>query len=409
MIQGSYIKNANKSYNKQFSFTVCLICLYFFLSPLEDVLSFGSSGTILKYLAIGIAFGVIVSEFTYKKSINIDKYFIFIVYLILLAWVSTVWALDSSVALSRNIAYTLLPALYIIVIKSKYTDKDMKLIDSAIVWGGVLTLVYIIITQGLTGIIAGRLVLTETSDPNGLAGRLMLSLLVAFKWFVETSSIYKKILYGLISVALMMACLLTGSRGAVLSIVVVVIVYFLFSPLKKKLKRLLFLFLFGLIIVFLINKYLPADLYERLFDVKSYNNAIKTSGQRGDIWKNVLQRIIPKMNFFGLGSGCGSVKLIEIYGHIKGVHNTYLNMILEYGIFGVTVFALFLFNIFKDCFKRKDIYRMCAMGGILAIAFFLDAYATKFFWNTLMYCSIGVSQTIIGGKKNGLATNKKVI
>lgn len=48
------------------------------------------------------------------------------------------------------------------------------------------------------------------------------------------------------------------------------------------------------------------------------------------------------MPIIGYGSGVASYVLAGVYGYLKGVHNTYLNMILEYGFIALPIF-IFLY------------------------------------------------------------------
>ena len=90
------------------------------------------------------------------------------------------------------------------------------------------------------------------------------------------------------------------------------------------------------------------------------------------------------MGILGLGPGCVSNKLVSYYGFAKGIHNTYLNMLCEFGILGLPAFLLMIVSILVRSHKRKFYIGMAMLLGICTTILFLDAYAKKFFWNIIM-------------------------
>lgn len=372
------------------SIIVILIALYFFLSPLEDVLNFGG-GTILRYLAGLIVLTILWDDSLSSRSLIINRDIKYVLYFIALGWLSVIWARDRSYAITRNIAYSLLPILFIFVIKRKYSQSEINVIETAIISGGVVAVAFIIASQGLSNMMAGRLVIMEESDPNGLAGRLILSLILAIKRIIVSKTLGSKLLNSLTSILLLIICLMTGSRGALLALAVSVTTYAAFMPFENKWRKMILLTSALLLAWQLINVFLPIDLIERLFEIDSYANSVDSSGQRGEIWKNIFEHVLPNMPLLGYGSGGGPVVLENIYRYRKGVHNTYINNLLEYGVLGLPVLLAFLWRLWRKMRKNKDVFRLCAFTSILVVAFFLDVYANKFFWNMLMYCSIGTT------------------
>ncbi len=374
-------------------FAVILLSLYFLLAPLEDVLT-SSLGTIGKYIIVLVMALLLLPKLKFGK-INLSKDMKdlskLILYLIFLSWVSLLWAVDFDTAVERNSAYTTLPLVFIVLSICEFSEKEYRLIKKAAMVGGLLTVVYIIATQGIANALVGRMTLKdEGNDPNNLAALLLFPVTVSFSEFMNSHR-WKRVYYVFIFTVLSFFTLLTGSRGGLLSIVVMNFTYLIVGGYIKKPLRLC---AFGLLlagIILIILKYLPPELTFRFLSKESYQSAMESSGQRGVIWKHIIYDIIPSMEPWGFGSGCAPIALSKFYGgYFKGIHNTYLCMVMEYGILGIPVFLLFLWKILKKLQNSKKKMEIALLVGIMCAIFFLDSYAKKYFWNVLYFAVISL-------------------
>ena len=62
----------------------------------------------------------------------------------------------------------------------------------------------------------------------------------------------------------------------------------------------------------------------------------------------------------------------------------YLNMIVEFGIFGIPAFLGMLFSLLRKEYKRGLFLEAALLIGVSGVIFFLNSYAKKFFWNVIM-------------------------
>ena len=76
--------------------------------------------------------------------------------------------------------------------------------------------------------------------------------------------------------------------------------------------------------------------------------------------------------------------LYNFYGFYKGVHNTYLNMIAEFGILGIPAFVIMLVSMLRRSRRAKFVLGFALLAGMCVIIFFLDSYFKKFFWNVIL-------------------------
>ena len=363
-----------------------LLFLYFLIAPMEDLLT-SSLGSFARYLGLAIvAAGIMMNRGKIKIKLHEgDKA---IIYLMGLGLVSCIWAANKSIAIDRNITYLLLPAICLYVGSLQFTKKEYELIHWAAILGGTLTAAYLLATGklGMSGEI--RLELTARNDPNNFAALLLLPFAYSIKFFFENKGISKW--FCLLNAAVMCYVIfLTGSRGGMLSLFLLLAAYFFLSKAYRRLGVLLGVAVLLVIGWYVIVPRLPQYIIWRLFGAESYATQSTTAGNRSDIWRTIISKILPQMNPLGYGAGCGPVALSTFYHYLKGVHNTYLNMILEYGVFGIPAFLYMLWQKLRGQWKEKNLLEVSLLIAICAIIFFLDSYAKKFFWNILILYAIG--------------------
>lgn len=386
------------------SVAVWLLALYFLLAPMEDLLT-SDIGTLGKYIII-LTMGLFLLPVLQTRCAKFSSYTWdiskIVLYLILLAWVSIIWASDFSTAISRNSAYTTLPLVFIVLSMNEFTDDERRTIQAVALLGGLLAVTYIVVSQGMAHVLSGRMTLVESgNDPNNLAALFLLPTGLAFDGIFKSTN-GKRLLYILPFGVLSLFTLFTGSRGGLLSLAVFAIAYFAAGGYLKHPARAIGFLLLLTVVAYIIIQFLPQEIFFRLFSGESYQSAAISSGQRGAIWRHVVFDAIPNMKPWGYGSGCAFEAMIPFYGYRKGIHNTYLCMILEYGIFGIPAFLLLLWKILKKLSSDKRNAEFAILLGIMCSIFFLDSYAKKYFWN-VMYLAIISLRTSRGqeyGKEN---------
>jgi hypothetical protein len=378
---------SNKNNKHKIGIITLIYSIYFLLAPFEDMLNFGA-GTILKYIALILIVIIFLNMIRGTLKINLySSEIILPIVLIIISWASVLWSLNQNVSFSRNITYTLLPMLFVISSIIKLNTKNINFIKKTIILGGVGVFIYILYNYDafLTNTY-GRFTLNENNDPNNLAAQIVLPFFLVLESSFQSNG-WKKIFNYSIVGALLFSIFITGSRGALLSILVggaYIALYELKS--KKKLKVIFSIFLF-MLVVYLVSLILPETIALRLFSVDSFMRDFEGSGTRSAIWKNAILYVLPNMNIIGVGSGVAPYEMINYFGKIKAIHNTYLNMIIEFGILAFPVFMLFLFSLFKKI-KFKNKFYTGAFLAMLVVIFFLDSFAKKFFWNLLIYLII---------------------
>lgn len=325
------------------------------------------------------------------------------VYLIALTWISILWSSDSSVTLSRNYAYTILPVYFICVESTSINEKDLDIVDNLIVLSGFLFFLYALFTQGISGLISGRFAITEDTDQNATCACLFLILVVTFKQIQKRIKLSKMIVFQIISfVMTLFLFLLTGSRGGLVALAA----WILILSTAKKRGRLIRILVIGLLVLSIIYVIaplvLPNSIYLRLFTSDSYISTIASNKNRVAIWTYCFETLVPEMKFLGYGAGVPPYLIGPHFGYEfgRGLHNTYLSMFLEFGYIGLPIFIIFLVHLIRRCFRSKNREALALMIGIIIIAFFLESYPRTYFWNVLTYCSISTKIIVLDKRTN---------
>lgn len=385
MIEGSRICNPEQSKIRFFAY---IVALYFLLAPFEDMLNLGF-GTILKYIALFLGMLIIVPLITGEIKINFNDPLIVIPFLLIaISWSSMLWTANLDVTISRNVAYTLLPLFFVIINMYNFNKNEVNLIKISVVLSLMMLVCYVLLNYKEFMILSySRFTLNEKNDPNNLAAHIIMPLFFTIINLTNDNRIVK--IFSFIMVIFsMLALLLTGSRGAMLSVIIGLMYLFFLNIKKINIKYLVILFFCGIIIFYFINKYLPQDSIQRLFTIDSYISDTEGYTSRSGIWKNIFNFILPVMPIIGYGSGVAAYVLAGVYGYLKGVHNTYLNMIIEYGFIALPIFIFFIYNLYRKLKLNNKQKYISILISMLIIIFFLDSYAKKFFWNTLMILAI---------------------
>lgn len=368
-----------------------ILALYFLLAPFEYMLNFGF-GTINRYLAI-LYMGLIFIKI-YKNNIKIKKHdgIIFsIIIMIIIPILSVLWALDTNVAIKRNGAYILLSVMFLVTYVRKSNCRELDLINKCIIASGVLLSVYML-SLNRELLFIGRAVLTEESGPNGLAAHLLLpfilSLSIAFK-----SKKNRRVLNYLFSGLMLFIVLMTGSRGALLAfgtgILILIRKYFKNSKITNVIKIILGSILVGIVIF----QFIPKEIMLRYFGEDSFSKDLISQKSRTFIWRDTINYLIPERPILGYGSGNSSVAMEKIRGYPMITHNTYLNMIVEYGMLFIPIFIIFIYSFYKKIKTLKqDYFSMALLISMLVISFFLNTYSFKSFWNVFIYLGLLINK-----------------
>lgn len=185
--------------------------------------------------------------------------------------------------------------------------------------------------------------------PNTNTLGLLLSFTVpcAFYLFLENRD---RFFYLICSVIMGVNLLLTFSRSSWGATAIAVAIIFFFKFRKVKLMKVLICVGCFAAFMFLIE-YIP-NL--QLGSEKSAEGIFALSG-RGILWDAAYRAILDRpLTGFGIGNSVSALNMYSLNILGRTPHNTYLRMWVEMGIFGLLIYLLFVYNIFRGFFRMKN-------------------------------------------------------
>lgn len=362
-----------------------LVMMYYLFAPMEDLLT-GSMGTVAKYIAMVIILLGLIST-NGEIHLNFNKVNKCLLYLLALSTASCLWAVNREIAVGRNVAYLLVPGLAFFVGQLDFSPRERESIISAAIAGGVLTVGYLVVNGQIDLTSMQRLNLTKGNDQNGFAALMLLPFGLSIGR-IPGKSLPIKCMYMGFALVFLFVVLMTGSRGGLLGICAFVFICVFFAQKGKRTRTIISMVALLIFAYFFVLPYLPEHIRNRLFKNDSYMNTMNAHENRGAFWKLGITKIFTSNPLLGVGAGCVPIMLGRYFSTNRAMHNTYINMLCEFGLLGLPAFLWMLWNLFYRKFKQQKLIEMALLVGICLIIFFLDAYAKKFFWNVIMLLMI---------------------
>jgi O-antigen ligase len=312
--------------------------------------------------------------------------------------VSGFWALDTKAWLLAYLTFGQLFLLYALLALMIATKEDIRALCTAIVVGGMSAAAFAIgpFIHGFND--KGRLTLPggnphDPVDPNQFAAALLLPFAILFAtalWTKKPAALVFNI-SGLALIAI--TIVLTGSRAAMLSLVVLVV----FMAFRSR-HRILAFGLLALSAVAVVPFALKVQ--------ERFSSAISSGGAgREDIWKVALialkQHWLFGAGFASFPAAYDSAVLqapLQMYvGWHRAPHNLVIATSVELGIVGIALVILALFLEYRNMARLPlvggfmDELRVAFQATLLAIcldALFLDLTNRKYLWLLLIMIAL---------------------
>lgn len=222
-----------------------------------------------------------------------------------------------------------------------------------------------------------RLIGTASGDPNFTA--VYLSIFFFF-YLLQKGYTFEKILYFILIV-------LTFSRGAYVSIILALAIYYLFtnriSVSRININRIGNILLSSLLLFFAVyamNAMFKLDIASTITSRAQDSYSDNGSG-RTELWKNAYETY-QENPLYGIGANSTLEYNTEQYDNEHYTHNTYLETLSELGIFGFFIFissmALALRAAFRNC-KYNLNYSFLLYLGILLQMVFLSMMVSEIY------------------------------
>ena len=160
-----------------------------------------------------------------------------------------------------------------------------------------------------------------------------------------------------------MVIVINASRGGVLSIVTMLMVYYWYSE-KSQIKNVTLLVVVTLLIYGLIQY---GEEFTALFIARASDGGMFTDDARFVIWSNALLAFCDRFGF-GVGIGGLSASMAEYaHGRITVTHNMFLEILVQYGVVILLVFLYFLLGLFRKSLRVERKRKIVIMMSLVAM------------------------------------------
>lgn len=353
------------------------IFIYLFFSCFETYMpSFLASCTKIIMILIPVFF---IFKDMFRKSIVIKWPSIIIIIWLTLKLVSIFWGGYNDIVSLHFFSQFGFVLLFITFASKDYSKKDISFfVNSLLITTCLFSLMSIVFQAPYHTIYVSRRVLTlfgKQLDPNNCAAFHCICIAISLYYF----SIKRKYFYCLPALVASIACFLSGSRAGLIALIALYIVAILVYRINTRfslLFKICFIALIGAIALLLAYYFLPTETFKRLFIV---DYAESGGGERNIYW-NLAKDMFLQKPVFGWGWGTAS-----FFGKTQSfaVHNTYLSMLAENGLLGLSLFMIFpIYSVFISI-RKRDYFSIFIFIAMFIPSFFIDSINKRFIWNCI--------------------------
>lgn len=346
------------------------ILAIYMLSPLEYFLKLGDLGTISKLVGIVVSLLFCINMLMLNKpSLLISRESYILMAFIFLGFSSILWAYDIRIVIARTITLVQLFILYLITLNviqnNNYITRNLY---NIIIIYGVILSSYMLWQVCRLGSLSQwlRISISENYDVNHLASFLIPPFIFSL-YYTHT----KSFAYSITSIIILLAILMTQSRGAVLSIVFTIVLYIFF--IEKKITN---KFKIGLITVIILatSLLLIPDVFTYRLQLIFYDTSELFRGSgRNIIWGNAIREFINKPL---TGIGLGNFTILY-----RPPHSSFFQVLSELGILGIAIMSVFVFYLLKyKVTKRVISIEQLVVICLFAMSLTVDIFYQKYLW-----------------------------
>ncbi len=328
----------------------------------------------------------------FKKKYKKNKIDIFLLLIIIFALISTIFAYKPNKALFGEWGryeglFVICYYMTIIFITSFLKKEDRKIIVYSILVFGFIQCIYAIcqklnLFNVYTRIEKGWRWATGFTGNRNFFGTLMLSCICySIGLYIKSKGKIETICLLTLTYIFSVGLLLSKTRSAMIGLVIVMMILFIYAIKKKYLKKYITLFLvlvFSTALMQLLNltpviKYVNTAKTEISNTIKGNVDDGYGSG-RIEIWKKTIQ-IVPRYIVHGIGVDnfaniIDGKPIIRENTIVDKAHNEYLQILVTTGIFSLISYLCMHFIAIKEGIKNKEIYYILPIIGYLVQAQF---------------------------------------
>ncbi|MFT5640029.1 MAG: O-antigen ligase [Cyclobacteriaceae bacterium] len=389
-----------------------LLCGYALLIPLDSILEvFFDIETVFKPYRIFalLIVGVFALKTIYKWDSNKDLkkdvylYIVFAIGLIVTLYRMITTRFYMNYFINDSFQLVLYLAVFFVIRHIDLTKSRALSIFRFLVTGIILNGVYSFYTFNILryyGRVSGFM-----DNPNQLALTFIFAIVFAITIIPELKKLTHKILWLVVILFSGYLIIISGSRTALLILVILSAVIMFFSSFKIKFG----LVIIGVFIVIFLGILRSADFYDRgpLILLNRVTNKQTSDDPRWALWEGVIEAS-QQTNFIGLGIGQYKGRFSEFYydsnnglikkminkGYFLSTHSDFFGLLVIYGIFGLLSYLFFLmfsakqilYEYYGSSDEKSKLFRQLLLLSLVSIVTFsltAENFNFPFYWIVL--------------------------
>ena len=319
-----------------------------------------SFGSIILFIIAIMIFIAMAVEYNFRIPVKIEYFHKVILIFTLYCFISATWAIRADYAIEKGV--TLIKILVCMSILYSYYSVRRNAPEelfSALLWASLIVVFYSYIFYGkdlIIGIILRGKRLENTFSNVNAIGMISGVMIIISTFKVIYDKCMKYLIFDIPAVILILA---TSSRKALLMVFIGVFLLFLFKNFNKNIFKDMFrIVVISIIAFFLIRWMMSLEAFSGIG--KRMNGMIALFTGKGAIDSSSWLRyeyiklgidIFKRNPVFGIGMGNARLFVTSNYGHDSYLHNNYVELLADGGIFGFIIYYYIYYIIIKDLIK----------------------------------------------------------
>ena len=216
----------------------------------------------------------------------------------------------------------------------------------------------------------------EAIDPNFIAAYLVVPAVIAYSKMLNRF----RVVYLIAFLVILAGILYTSSRGAAIGFVLGAgIVTLGFFKGRKKIRKIVILLMALIIGFFVALEYLPQASLSRIVDVASYQDG--SNAKRLVDWRYGMEAFLQNPILgYGVQGEMSIIKRVIGVNYIS--HNTYIALLLQFGVVGFCIFLFCLVELYKNI--RHNTLAKAILASTFFVSLLVSAEVAVFFWMPIM-------------------------
>ena len=381
------------------------LAAYVFLIPFESIVIFGEGKSALTVLGAIAAIALFATGILRRCLSWPPRTALWWSLFAVWSMATGAWALQPKMAVSMIPTITSLLLLYLVSVSWQISEKQFSILTWCLIAGACIASCFVIyqflngVTYKHVGATGGRasVVLGERQEnPNAFGADLLLPFSLALGIFLSANRRLHYVLAIAAAATIAYAAFLTMSRGALLSIFMVIVIYVFRLGFKRRL-------IVVVAAILLMVATMPESFFNRL------QTAASTGGAgRLDIWRASLSTL-ERYGLTGAGLNNFPIAYNEFAGYApsfagygRGAHNILLEAGVEFGAVGILLMCAAFVSHLRSVRRLRlglgsasiqALALECAVWATLVDGFFESNTWHKSFWLTWMLCLMAARRT----------------